>query len=76
VLTNSVLEKLEAMIVSGSANVQMKHLQIGRDYTLQKSTKLKTWTDIQSFTASAGTNHWSSSQGNDSSAYFRLKWQP
>jgi hypothetical protein len=33
----------------------MNRLQIGRDYTLQKSTELKTWSDVQSFTASANT---------------------
>ncbi len=74
-LTNSVLETLDVTIASGLPNIQMNRLQIGRDYTLQKSTELKTWTDVQSFTASTGTNQWSSSLGNDLTAYFRLKWQ-
>jgi phospholipase/lecithinase/hemolysin len=74
-LTNSILEKLGMPIVGGSPNIQMNHLQIGRDYTLQTSTELQTWTDVQTFTASAGTNWWSGSIGNDSSGYFRLKWQ-
>jgi phospholipase/lecithinase/hemolysin len=74
-LTNYVLETLEASITGGSPNIQMNHLQIGRDYTLQKSTDLQTWTDVQSLTASAGTNQWSNPFGNDSTAYFRLKWE-
>jgi len=76
VLTNSILENLEATLNSGSPTLQMNHLQIGRDYTLQKSADLRTWSDIQTFTATAGTNQWPSMSGNEPASYFRLKWQP
>jgi len=36
--------------------VAMNHLLIGRDYTLQTSSDLTSWNDVQTFTASAGTN--------------------
>jgi phospholipase/lecithinase/hemolysin len=74
-LTNSTLETLEATIANDSPSIQMNHLQIGRDYTLQKSGDLRTWNDLQSFTVSAGTNQWSDSLGKEWIAYFRLKWQ-
>jgi len=76
-LTNSILEKLEGTVssTSGTPSIQMKHLLIGRDYTLQKSVDLASWQDVASFTASAGTNFWSSASVFDSIAYFRLKWQ-
>jgi phospholipase/lecithinase/hemolysin len=74
-LTNSVLERLEAIPGEGSPIVKMNHLQIGRDYTLQKSADLRIWNDLQSFTASAGTNLWSDSLGKELIAYLRLKWQ-
>lgn len=75
VLTNTVLETLEATTANGSLGIQMNHLQIGRDYTLQNSIDLKTWTDVETFTPSAGTNRWSGSPGNDPAGYFRLNWQ-
>src|SRR5437763_16440864 len=74
-LTNSVLENLEAKIAPGSPTIQMNRLQIGRDYTLQKSADLKSWQEVTSFTASAGTNLWLNTAASDSIAYFRLKWQ-
>ena len=74
-LTNSILEKLEAMIASGSPTIQMNRLQIGRDYTLQKSAGLKGWQEVTSFTASAGSNLWSNTEGNEPTAYFRLSWR-
>jgi hypothetical protein len=73
-LTNSRLETLSVTLASGSAVVQLTHLQIGRDYTLQTSTDLKTWSDVETFTAGAGTNQWSASAGNDPAGYFRLRW--
>ena len=75
VLTNSILEKLEAKINIGSRTIQMNRLQIGRDYTLQKSVDLKSWQEVTSFTASAGTNLWLNAEGNEPTAYFRLKWE-
>ena len=74
-LTNSILEKLEARIAGGSPTIRMNRLQIGRDYTLQKSADLKGWQEVTSFTASAGTNQWSTPLGNDRAGYFRLSWQ-
>jgi hypothetical protein len=74
-LTNSRLEKLSLVSVVGPPIVQMSHLQIGRDYTLQKSADLDTWQDVETFTASAGTNQWSASTRNDPAGYFRLRWQ-
>ena len=76
VLTNSIVEKLEAKINIGSRTIQMNRLQIGRDYTLQKSVDLKSWQEVTSFTASAGTNLWLNAEGNEPTAYFRLKWEP
>jgi hypothetical protein len=75
VLTNSILEKLEATIVGGNPNIQMSHLQIGRDYTLEKSADLRAWSDIQSFTSAAGTNQWTATAGATGPSYYRLKWE-
>jgi hypothetical protein len=74
-LMNSVLEKLEAVIISGSPNISMNHLLIGRDYLLQESTDLKNWQDTDAFTATVGTNQCRRSVTNKSAIYFRLKWQ-
>jgi len=74
-LSNSRLETLGLTIASGSPNIRMSHLQIGRDYTLQKSIGLTNWQDMSTFTASAGTNLWQGSVGNERAAYYRLKWQ-
>jgi len=76
VLTNSILEKLDATIVNGSPNIRMNRLQIGRDYTLQNSTDLVRWQDVQSFTAAAGTNLWPTVLPGSGAKYYRLKWQP
>jgi phospholipase/lecithinase/hemolysin len=75
-LTNSILEKLEARIGGGSSNIQMNHLQIGRDYTLQESVDLNKWQDITFFTASAGSNEWTATSSGATAAFYRLKWQP
>ena len=74
-LTNSVLEKLDLTIASGSPNIQLNHLQIGREYTLEKSLDLTNWGEVTNFTASAGTNIWQTALGNEPTVYFRLKWQ-
>ena len=75
-MTNSVPETTEAKIVGGSLSVQMNHLLIGRDYTLQGSPDLTHWNDIQSFTATAGTNQWTGGPGAASAGFYRLKWHP
>jgi phospholipase/lecithinase/hemolysin len=74
-LNNSILEKLEATIVGGSPNIQVKHLQIGRDYSLEKSVDLTNWQEVTRFTANAGTNVLSDSAVSAPVAFFRLKWQ-
>jgi phospholipase/lecithinase/hemolysin len=74
-LTNSVLEELAVTIAGGSPNIQMNHLQIGREYTLEKSLDLTNWGDVTTFTASAGTNIWQTALGNGPNVYIRLKWQ-
>ncbi len=76
VLTNSVLEQLGVTIASGSPNIQMNRLQIGRDYTLQSSPDLSHWHDLQTFTAAAGTNQWAGATDGGTASFFRLKWQP
>jgi len=74
-LTNSVLEELGATLANGFASIRMNRLLIGRDYTLQTSSDLKAWNDVQTFTAAAGTNQWSGADSNSESGYFRLKWE-
>jgi phospholipase/lecithinase/hemolysin len=74
-MRNVVLEKLQFSLSDGSLRIEMEYLQIGRDYTLQKSRNLKNWQDMISFTASAGTNNWLN-PAVDSAAYFRLEWNP
>ena len=75
-LTNVVLERLEAKLVNSSATVAMNRLLIGRDYTLQTSSDLANWNDVQTFTASAGTNQWSGGFGESAPKFFRLSWTP
>jgi phospholipase/lecithinase/hemolysin len=74
-LTNSTLETLEATNVGMLPSIQMNHLQIGRDYTLQTSSDLKHWRDVQTFTAAAGTNQWTATATGASPSFFRLKWE-
>jgi phospholipase/lecithinase/hemolysin len=73
-LANSVLEDLRFTVANGSVDIQMNHLRIGRDYTLQSSSDLNRWQDVQTFTAAAGTNHWTTTQSEITGPYFRLKW--
>jgi phospholipase/lecithinase/hemolysin len=75
-LTNAVLETLDVQLEGGSSIVQMNHLQIGRDYSLQKSADLSNWTDLDSFTASAGTNIWTQAPNGTVTGFYRLRWQP
>ncbi|HAB14967.1 MAG TPA: hypothetical protein DCE44_00805, partial [Verrucomicrobiales bacterium] len=73
-LTNSVLEQLEATPANATHQIQMNHLLIGRDYTLQGSPNLNHWQDLQTFTASAGTNQWMGAPNNAATIFYRLKW--
>jgi phospholipase/lecithinase/hemolysin len=76
-LANAVLERLEAKLATGSATIAMKHLLIGRDYTLQTSSDLANWNDVQTFTASAGTNRVTQALSAEAaSVFYRLQWQP
>jgi hypothetical protein len=75
VMTNSVLETLDVNLLGGSTMVQMNHLQIGRDYTFQKSTDLTFWSDVQTFTASDGVNLWTGKASGPTTEFYRLKWQ-
>jgi phospholipase/lecithinase/hemolysin len=75
-LTNATLEQLELSLTGGSPILNMNHLQIGREYTLQRSPDLSIWTDVQQFTANTGTDRWSGALENQTSAYFRLRWEP
>ena len=75
-LANAVLEKLEAKLANGSATIGMNHLLIGRDYTLQTSSDLTSWNDVQTFTASAGTNQvLQALETGTRSVFYRLQWQ-
>jgi len=75
-LTDSMLEQLDVTIANGSPTIRMNRLQIGRDYTLQNSTNLFYWQDLQTFTAAAGTNRWSTPATGTVQNFYRLKWQP
>jgi hypothetical protein len=75
VLTNTVLEMLEASYSGNALNLQITRLQIGRVYTLQESAELKNWQDVTSFVASSGTNQWTTAL-NAAQAFYRLKSQP
>ena len=74
VLMNSILETLDVKLDSGSPNIQMNHLLIGRDYTLQRSTDLSHWSDVQTFTASAGTNQVTQATSGEPTLFYRLQW--
>jgi len=76
VLTNTVFEKLEAKLTNGSAEIGISHLRIGRDYTLQTSSDLNNWNNVQTFTASAGTNHLAKVLGDANTGFYRLQWNP
>ena len=73
---NSVLETLEASVSQGAFILRMNHLLSDPAYVLQRSSDLTTWQAVSSFATGAGTNQWSSTLGNESAAYFRLKWEP
>jgi hypothetical protein len=74
-LTSSRPETLSLAFANSSLVIRMDHLQIGRDYTLQKSKYLSNWSDVQTFTASAGTNLWTGPVNGVTTEFYRLKWQ-
>ncbi len=75
-LTNAVVETLDLSFAS-RAQVQMNRLQIGRDYTLQTSADLVDWQEVKTFTASEGTNQWSSELYPPGwNGFYRLTWHP
>jgi phospholipase/lecithinase/hemolysin len=76
ILTNTILETLEATITNGPPTLRMNHLQIGRDYTLQTSVDLSRWHDVQTYTAAGGTNQWTAASVSATPVFYRLKWQP
>ena len=55
-IENATQEKLIAVRIGEDLRLQVNHLLIGRDYTFQTSSDLKSWNDVRTFTASAGTN--------------------
>ena len=75
-LTNAVLERVSAQLSQGRAqlSIQMNYLQIGRAYTLQSTADFGAWQDVATWTATAGTNQWTSST-KAVPAFYRLKWQ-
>lgn len=73
-LTNAVLETIELKVVQGAPTLQMNHLQIGRDYTLQSSPDLMQWEELATFTSSAGTNQWSEASPGQTATFYRLTW--
>ncbi len=68
-------ERFSAVRAGESVQLQMSHLFIGRDYTLQSSRNLQDWLEVETFTASSGTNRvtlpWN---GGETAAFFRLRW--
>ena len=75
-LTNARPETLEVTIVPGGVELHSAHLLIGRDYTLQSSSDLNSWNDVQTFTPSVGTNQVSQAlETGTNSVFYRLQWQ-
>jgi phospholipase/lecithinase/hemolysin len=74
-VTHARLENLELTSSGDQVNLRMNKLKIGRAYTVQKSSDLRNWVDIQSFTAGAGTNVWLGSKGNLPASFFRIRWE-
>lgn len=75
-LTTATLEELIPTLEPGRHRIQMNHLLIGREYTLQRSTDLQAWSDLQTFTAPAGTNQVTQSASEEGSFFYRLEWKP
>jgi phospholipase/lecithinase/hemolysin len=76
-LRTNVFEEMVLSITKETAKIEMRHLLIGRDYTLQKTSDLNSWNHVQTFTASAGTNQVSQTlEAGTGSVFYRLQWQP
>jgi phospholipase/lecithinase/hemolysin len=75
-VSTSVLEKMALTVTGTNLSVQMGKLQIGRSYTLQSSSDLVTWRDLQTFDATAGTNEWKAALQPESTGFFRLTYHP
>lgn len=75
-ITNAVLEVLDARFSGNLPIIQMSHLLIGRDYTLQHSIDLSHWRDVQTFTATDGTNQIPQTSTGENKVFYRLQWQP
>jgi phospholipase/lecithinase/hemolysin len=72
---STVLEALDGGLSGSTLNLRAQKLQIGQDYTLQRSPDLRNWADVSTFTAAFGTNFWPITVGNVSASYFRLRRQ-
>ena len=75
-LTNTLQETLNAKQDDDGIKIELTHLLIGHDYTLQTSSDLASWNDVQAFTASAGTNQWTGALKTEASTFYRLRWNP
>jgi phospholipase/lecithinase/hemolysin len=76
VLTNSRVEKVAMAVARDQVAIDMNRLQIGRDYSLESSPDLQRWNDVQTFTASAGTNQVTQPlSAGTASVFYRLQWQ-
>lgn len=76
-LTTARLEEIQASLSDRSVSLRMIHLLIGRDYTLQRSADLDTWSEVETFTASAGTNKLEMATSREAaSVFYRLSWNP
>lgn len=74
-LTDTLPEKLRITMEDQVLRVHLDHLLLGRSYTLQNSSDLVQWREVEIFTAAAGTNHWTGSLGSGA-GFYRLIWQP
>lgn len=78
-LRTNVFERMAVTTTGTRVTIAMAHLLIGRDYTLQTSRDLAAWQEVQTFTASAGTNQVTQPLGGGAEAastFYRLRWQP
>ena len=75
-VTHASLERLSVTVTGDTTDLRMSKLSPGRDYTLQRSADLNTWSDVQSFTAAAGTNQVTLAVTGEPTLFYRLQWQP
>jgi phospholipase/lecithinase/hemolysin len=74
-VSNSILERLELDTLASSLDLRMNKLRVGRTYTLQNSTNLVDWQELQTFTAVAGTNLLPITLTGLNTSFFRLTWR-